>query len=120
MADQDDEELENVTDAIQELKRLKIKDLQLTPFSGTQREWKQFKIVLFSSLSDYDLQDVLDGTENFPLPQDEDHPTQLEKARIRHFVLRDRKLKQILLQATKGDALAIVMSGAVDEAAKDA
>ena len=39
---------------------------------------------------------------------------------VRHFVLRYRKLKQILLQATKGGALAIVMSGTVDEAAQEA
>ena len=45
MTDQDQEELETISDAIQELKRLKIKDLQLTPFSGIQKDWKQFKIV---------------------------------------------------------------------------
>ena len=72
MADQDQDELENITEAIQELKRLKIKDLQLTPFSGTQKDCKQFKIVLFSAISDFDLQDVLDGTERFPLPQDDE------------------------------------------------
>ena len=41
----------------------------------------------------------------------------MEVLKIRCYVLRDRVAKRLLMQSTKGDALDVVTSGAIDEAA---
>ena len=116
MADNQDQ-IDLVNEQIKELKKLKLKDLQVPTFSGNQKEWRQFKISLFSSIADYDIQDVLDGEESFPFPEDDENATPLELVRIRYFVLRDRVAKRLLMQSTKGDALDMVTAGAIDETA---
>ena len=58
-------ELERLEAAISDERKLKLKDVQLDPFAGTEKEWRSFKISLNCTLTDFDLEDVMEGTEEF-------------------------------------------------------
>ena len=113
-------ELERVVDQLTEIRKLKLKDVQLDQFSGTEKEWRTFKISLSCTLTDFDLEDVMDGSEAFPFPEDPEHPTQLESAKIKLWTAKDGFCRKILLKFCKGAALGIIMAGAADERASDA
>ena len=59
MAHQD--ELERLEEALNDVRKLKLKDVQLDPFAGTEKEWRSFKISLNCTLTDFDLEDVSHG-----------------------------------------------------------
>ena len=117
MAHQD---VDDVVGQLTDIRKLKLKDIQLDQFSGTEKEWRTFKISLTCTLTDFDLEEVMDGSETFPFPQDPQQPTPLETALIRLWTAKDSLCRKILLKFCKGAALGIVMAGAVDERASDA
>ena len=96
------DELEQVVDQLTEIRKLKLKDVQLEQFSGTEKEWRTFKISLSCTLTDFDIEDVMDGTEAFPFPDDPQHPNQLETAKIRLWTAKDGFCRKILLKFCKG------------------
>jgi hypothetical protein len=71
------EDLEQVAGQLTEVRKLKLRDIQLDQFSGTEKEWRTFKISLSCTLSDFDLEEVMDGSEAFPFPDDPQHPSPL-------------------------------------------
>ena len=117
MAHQEQQRLE---EAISDIRRFKLKDVQLDPFAGTEKEWRSFKISLNCTLTDFELEEVMEGNEEFPFPDDPENPTAEETLRIRLWTTKDRTCKKILLKFCKGSALAIVTAGPLDEKAADA
>ena len=93
------EELERLKEAIDDVRKLKLKDVQLDHFASKEKYWRSFKISLNCTLTDFDLEDVIDGTEEFPFPEDMDDAllTQLHESRVlkRHQDM-DSNLSQFL------------------------
>ena len=113
-------ELERLEAAISDVRKLKLKDVQLDPFAGTEKEWRSFKISLNCTLTDFDLEDVMEGTEEFPFPDDPNDPTPEETLAIRLWTAKDRTCRKILLKFCKGSALSVVTAGPIDEKASEA
>jgi hypothetical protein len=100
---------------MQELSKVKLKDVPLEPFNGEPKNWKTFKLHLQMVLADLNCFSILTQEEPFPVPANDNHPTPLEAALIRHYFMRDRLAKRIIFLYCKGEAASIVLGGDTHE-----